>query len=181
MTGRLCPGRKDSDGSTAVFSWSAEPPQQRCQKKKEWLSHLQFTDLLKMGRLDSVQGRVRISRIRPQPHGGTAKPDLIPFFVEPVPHSRDLSSSRLYKTKTISSTFFFLYSFLTALKGFLTPNGKGEAAGAFRPSCGPGTAFPLSPYIVLGVTSKGSCCVPYFTEVRVVAPSVSFGTIRGSL
>lgn len=36
------------------------------------------------------------------------------------------------------------------------------------PSCGPGAAFPFSPYIVLGNTSKSSCCVLYLTEVRVV-------------
>lgn len=38
----------------------------------------------------------------------------------------------------------------------------------FRPSCGPGAAFPCSPYIVLGLTSKGSCCVQGLNEGRVV-------------
>lgn len=38
-----------------------------------------------------------------------------------------------------------------------------------RPSCGPGAAIPCSPHIVLGLTSKGSCCVLYLTEGRVVS------------
>lgn len=42
-----------------------------------------------------------------------------------------------------------------------------------RPSCGPGAAFPISPYIALGVTAKVSCCVLSSTEVIVVTLQVS--------
>lgn len=64
-------------------------------------------------------------------------------------------------------SFFFLFN-LTKLKGLLTPNQNGRPTGMVCPSCGSGAAFPFSPYIVLGSTSKSSCCVMYLTEVRVV-------------
>lgn len=87
VTSRLCPGRKDSDGFTAVFSWSTEP---YSKDSKEQLSHLQFTELQKMGRLDQVQGHFGLSKTQPQPHGGTAKPYLIPVFHGSFPHCRNV-------------------------------------------------------------------------------------------
>lgn len=67
-----------------------------------------------------------------------------------------------------NSTLSFFLPNLTKLKGLLTPNQNGKPTGMVCPSCGPGAAFPFSPYIVLGSTSKSSRCVMYLTEVRVV-------------
>lgn len=67
-----------------------------------------------------------------------------------------------------NATLSFLLFSLTKSKGLLTPNQNGKPTGMVCPSCGPGAAFRFSPYIVLGNTSKSSCCVLYLTEVRVV-------------
>uniref|UniRef100_A0A8D3E8F4 Uncharacterized protein n=1 Tax=Scophthalmus maximus TaxID=52904 RepID=A0A8D3E8F4_SCOMX len=47
------------------------------------------------------------------------------------------------------------------------PAATSQPTAMVCPSCGPGAAFPFSPYIVLGSTSKSSCCVMYLTEDRV--------------
>lgn len=106
---------------TDSLLFSHGPLNPTAKTPEERLSHLQFTDLQKMGRLDPVQGHFGISKTQPQPHGGTAKPYSILLFCISVPCYRLFGRlccqvGFIRENDKNGSPTFACYSFLTAFK-----------------------------------------------------------------